>query len=617
MINARSSVTHRFVKSPDEDSGSSIGILGGSASLFGERGANSFGWNDQWSREYSIGAGWQNNHVKVLRSTAVGQNLKGIKLIKPNQREAEAQEEKERYEAKQALIKTEDIIKARCDKEFDRMFQWFNVGVDTVQAGYDKVAKGMFYGIEFPWSEKTMAEFGPKWLTQAMQITGYLDNENSVTKVICKMDKSSDIDAGNNGAKFLFACEFKYKSPHLCPKLFAKIPYPMGGVNQTDRISSSVYKQPMDMKEIDTYRLMESRFPFKIPRFVYGDISNETTNFILLLEQLPFKGFKDGKPIKCKPYEVEGCYEKCKDYMLPSPQEEYYRLLMIQSGKLAGWFKAHKLCPNEEAEIAMSQHPDPNHPEMFGMNPVASSGMKPPPMLANDIKTAQKFIGTTAKVLFPKYVQDPDFLEELGNTWFKLHAYAAEINYYSFHNLDYVAAGHQNLNMDNAFFWRDEDGKLDCGMLDFGGFSSTDLPRKMWWCLNCSEFSNLANLDEYVDIFIEAYHEHGGPLLDHLTFKRLVCLRSFEAGLQMAQAIPNCLKQCPLREWDTIKDIFDPRVSSNVHGKSTLRTTLQVLVNVVRAFQELDWKSYVEDFIHNVYAAEMGGMPKTEAMYLP
>ena len=101
---------------------------------------------------------------------------------------------------------------------------------------------------------------------------------------------------------------------------------------------------------------------------------------------------------------------------------------------------------------------------------------------------------------------------------------------------DYVALSHANLNVDNAYYWRDEAstfpetlvmlghicilclwrtnknprwqevelgiqpfgsvlspqaGKLTCGVLDWGGFGASCLGHKLWWYFNCSEFEML------------------------------------------------------------------------------------------------------------------------------
>ena len=40
--------------------------------------------------------------------------------------------------------------------------------------------------------------------------------------------------------------------------------------------------------------------------------------------------------------------------------------------------------------------------------------------------------------------------------------------------------GPQGCSTDNAYFWRDEHGKLDCGLLDWGGFCINNMARKLW-----------------------------------------------------------------------------------------------------------------------------------------
>ena len=106
-------------------------------------------------------------------------------------------------------------------------------------------------------------------------------------------------------------------------------------------------------------------------------------------------------------------------------------------------------------------------------------------------------------------------------------------------NLDYVALSHANLNVDNAYYWRDEAwernmpvtnqliqlqwmfwmftvlilqkfvtndeapkrikaGRLCCGVLDWGGFGATCLGHKLWWYFNCSEFELLKERAEWL-----------------------------------------------------------------------------------------------------------------------
>ena len=52
--------------------------------------------------------------------------------------------------------------------------------------------------------------------------------------------------------------------------------------------------------------------------------------------------------------------------------------------------------------------------------------------------------------------------------------------------------GYQGCSIDNAYLWRDEHGKLDCGLLDWGGFCinnmARNLARKLWNAISCSPF---------------------------------------------------------------------------------------------------------------------------------
>merc|ERR1712216_285426 len=143
----------------------------------------------------------------------------------------------------------------------------------------------MIYGLEFPWSEELLYDFGAKWLTKAFHAAGTLSSDNAV-KAIKKVKR---FDSGSNGHKLFIDVEYKLAGGGNHTELFAKVPYPMDDIVGSDRLSSSLYKQPQDLSEINVYRLLESTLSFKIPKYYYGDVSNETTNFILITERTDFK----------------------------------------------------------------------------------------------------------------------------------------------------------------------------------------------------------------------------------------------------------------------------------------------------------------------------------------
>ena len=123
--------------------------------------------------------------------------------------------------------------------------------------------------------------------------------------------------------------EVKYERQRegLHRKLFAKVPHAMTKDTKSDRLSSSVLKQPMDFFEINTYRVAETLLPMQTPKFYYGDISNETSNYILITERIPYSGFSGKtvsgvlKPFKLAPYASKWVH---RDSWIPRvPLREY------------------------------------------------------------------------------------------------------------------------------------------------------------------------------------------------------------------------------------------------------------------------------------------------------
>jgi len=494
--------------------------------------------------------------------------------------------------ADERCLSQKELRETRCMRELARPPpSWNTVSLETVKNNADRSAPGVFFGHEFPWHAAGLARLGPEWLTKAFHSAGTLPENNWVTHLV--IDDKVKITAGNNAGKFLFQVKYKRNDPNLHTRLFAKVPFPMSSATQTDRLSSSVYKQPMDFLEIDTYRSLEAALPVNTPKFYYGDISNETTNFILITEQVMFSEFQGVTKRRLEPFEIEGPYDKCKDWQLRRSDKEYYILLTRQIALIAAAYKQGKI-PWRYGEP--STNPKDYHMEAQGV-----TGESPQNAMAK-LKVAIKFMSETAKVLYPPYVCEERWQEKFMDTMMTLNAYSAELQYWKNHLPDYVSMGHQNLNTDNAYFWSDADGKLDCGMFDFGGFQVGNCPHKLWWMLNMAEFEQVRdNMEDYIAFFIDAYHYHGGPQLNAGVVKTMIMITALQNCMIMISAIPNSLKMCPAREFRTIKDRHDPRIAGNIDNKSTLRSCLHVLDNTVRVMEEMDGARALHQWISKTY----------------
>merc|ERR1711988_479311 len=150
---------------------------------------------------------------------------------------------------------------------------------------------------------------------------------------------------------------------------------------------------------------------------------------------------------------------------------------------------------------------------VWGMNPGAASGENPKQVQAK-LKNAINFITGTGKAVFPEWARTENYTKKFNEVMMKVNAYTAEMNYWMHMNHDYTALGHMNLNVDNAYFWRDTDGQLDCGVFDWGGMGSSSYGGKLWWWYYCMDYDVFAkSITKFLETFCEDYQAAGGPAL--------------------------------------------------------------------------------------------------------
>jgi len=389
-------------------------------------------------------------------------------------------------------------------------------------------------------------------------------------------------------------------------KLFVKIPYPLQGSLMSDRMNSSLYKQPQDLGEINAYRLLEGSLPFRVPKYYFGDVSNETTNFILITEQTPFADPDGRRPLA--PLEVEGPYDKCMDWALRGEVSEYYYALVRAGGRMAGCYKAGKLGPRPLLDAAFENFGLRRY-EDWGCRPKESSGMGPA-QISGKLAVAEDFVRNVASSLFPAAVLAEESIKVWRRVLKATDAYSAEIMWWLHRNQDYVALCHPNLNVDNAYFWRDADDQLDLGIFDWGGVRANSLGFKLWYWLYCAEFDVLSkHLDGLVTCFIDSYRESGGPSLDAKELKLQVLVSSLTQAVNLLGTVPQIYRMCPAREFETISTRRDPRIVKNVEGKSTLRMFIAMMVLTCTMIREWKLDLVLEDFVES-YCVATGLEPK-------
>mmetsp|Transcript_20043 Transcript_20043/g.37694 ORF Transcript_20043/g.37694 Transcript_20043/m.37694 type:complete len:201 (+) Transcript_20043:1117-1719(+) len=185
----------------------------------------------------------------------------------------------------------------------------------------------------------------------------------------------------------------------------------------------------------------------------------------------------------------------------------------------------------------------------------------------------------------------------------KLNAYAAESQFFFHHNDAYISLAHSNMNVDNAYFWRNEKDELELGVFDWGGMGARSLGFKLWWWLYCGDFEVLdANMDKYLDCYVSSYAEAGGPTLDKEVLRMMFILAALTQMFGLLAAIGQIYRMCPKKDFPSIKDRYDKRIGENINGKSTIRLYIQVMRTIMMIHKEWQADKVVDAFEDQVTA---------------
>merc|ERR1712187_528690 len=129
---------------------------------------------------------------------------------------------------------------------------------------------------------------------------------------------------------------------------------------------------------------------------------------------------------------------------------------------------------------------------------------------------------------------------------------------------EYYSLLHPNAQVDNAFYWKNAAGEVQCGLLDFGGVYSGSIPNCLGNGWMGAEPEVMEEHEEkLVQIFVDEYAKATGFRFD---------CKDIHTGLKLAQGnvlygcganIGMCLRTYKRDEWATIKGREDPRVDAN------------------------------------------------------
>jgi hypothetical protein len=143
---------------------------------------------------------------------------------------------------------------------------------------------------------------------------------------------------------------------------------------------------------------------------------------------------------------------------------------------------------------------------------------------------------------------------------------------------------HWNANVDNAWFWRNAQGELECGLLDWGSVGQMHIAMTLWGCLSGAETEMWnAHLDDLLTLFITEFQASGGPALNLPELKMHLVLYVAMMGLAyLMDAPPRILAEVP--NLTDCQSRLDPRLAQS----ETARTQLLMMTNFLNLWQSRD-----------------------------
>lgn len=396
-------------------------------------------------------------------------------------------------------------------------------------------------GLSLPADPASLRDGGARFLTDAFRASGVLNDGNAVTGITT----FTEVHGGSTGRKVVLSVEYAAAGPHT--DLFVKF---SRDLDNPIRDRGRTQMEP----EIRFASLSRTPgFPIVVPTTLFGDYHRQSGTGILITQRIRFG--ENG---------IERQYDKCRDYEMPEPLE-HYRALLTALARLAGTHRSGRL-------------PASDFPPDVRAATVGERAPLSPEKLDHRLHQLAEFAETHPGLL-PANVRTPEFLTRLRDDVARLAAHEDTITRQLADDNDYVALCHWNANIDNAWFWRDADGVLHCGLMDWGCVGQMNVGMAIWGAMSGAE-TELWNvhLDDLLGLFAVEVQRHGGPRLDPARLRRHTLLYAAAMGVAWLLDVPALIR----RRFDAApRTRADPRIRDD----ESVRAPLQMLCNLLSAWE--------------------------------
>lgn len=369
--------------------------------------------------------------------------------------------------------------------------------------------RGDTTGLAIPAHGEALLLAGPVFLTEAFRSFGSLPSDNRVERIT----RCEAFPGGNSGHKLLLSVDYARAQPGLHTELFVKFSRDFTDTFRDRRR----YELEAEVRFAALSR--QPGFPISVPAACFADFHHESGTGVLLAQRI---GFGCGN--------IEPLRSKCLDHELGEPLA-YYRAVVTSLARLAAAHKSGRLSPHVE--------------RLFPFDPDTAASEDPIPWDEHQLRARvaryAKFAASCPQLLRP-HITAPSFIARLEREAVRLLRREATIKRFLQSERDLIALCHYNANIDNAWFWRDGSGALQCGLLDWGRVRQMNVAYALWGCL-CAASLDIwdRHLDELLAVFVNELQAQGGPRLDVAQLRLHLHLYVAVIGLALMMDTPELI----------------------------------------------------------------------------
>lgn len=402
--------------------------------------------------------------------------------------------------------------------------------------------RGDTYGIDLPSHPAVLREGGPEFLTRAFRASGAIGPDNAVT-AITRFDEWA---IGGTGPKVLMSVAYARDEPGLPHDMFVKFSRSFDKGRDTGRF----YLGP-EVRLANFSR--HPAFPIPVPRPVYADFHAESGTGVLISERIPY-----GQGT------IEPHRDKCTDHLLADPFG-HHRVMQATLARLPAAHKAGRFGNAVEAAfpLDMSEHLD--FRIRFNQE-----------QMAGRVGRLADFIEAYPH-LFPARVTDSAFLDRFRADAPLVIPHEGAIRRELYSRPERIALCHWNGQLDNGWFWREPDGTLKCGLIDWGAVGQMHLAQTFWGSINGSEVEMVdEHLDHLIDVFLDTFAENGGARIPRGEFQRDLAHHVIVSSLRsLLSSPPLILREVP--DPASVPDRYAPIFAVNETARVQLKVTIGFL----------------------------------------